>query len=69
VNTKTASPIRAARTRAELTQVQLALCSDLSLTTIRNAERGIATRRTLRAIARVLGVSVDDLTGRKAAAP
>lgn len=57
-------PIRLARDRAGFTQVTLSLRAGLSLSTIRNAERGIATRPTLAKIARVLGVGVDVLRNR-----
>jgi hypothetical protein len=59
------NPIRLARDQKGVTQVTLSLWSKRSLTTIRNAERGIATKTTLKAIARALGVSIDVLTGRK----
>lgn len=59
------NPLRLARDRAGLTQVALSLSAKLSLGTIRNAERGIATKRTLARVARALGVAVDDLTGRR----
>ena len=58
-------PIRLARDRAGITQITLSLRSRLSLSTIRNAERGLATKSTLTAIARALGVSVDVVSGRK----
>ncbi|MBE2252395.1 MAG: helix-turn-helix transcriptional regulator [Myxococcus sp.] len=61
--------VRAARARAGLTQLQLALRTRLSLSTLRNAERGLFTTATISAIARALGVSVDELIGRKAGAP
>jgi transcriptional regulator with XRE-family HTH domain len=63
------NPIRIARDRADISQVTLCLRSRLSLSTIRNAERGLATKTTLAAIARALSVSVDTLTGRKELPP
>lgn len=62
-------PVRAARERAGLTQLELAIRTRLSLSTLRNAERGLSTKATLNAIARALSVSVDELTGRRAGAP
>lgn len=59
-------PIRVARDRAGISQITLSLRAKLSLSTVRNAERGLATKATLTAIARALGVDVDTLTGRKA---
>ncbi|MCC6747965.1 MAG: helix-turn-helix domain-containing protein [Deltaproteobacteria bacterium] len=56
-------PIRLERERLGLTQVDLSLRSQLSLSTIRLAERGVATDRTLEAIAGVLGVSARKIAG------
>ena len=61
------NPIWSARLKAEITQVDLCRRARVSLSTLRNAERGIVTTSTLNKIARALGVSVDDLTGRKEA--
>lgn len=61
------NPIRTARESKKWSQVELSIHSRVSLSTIRNAERGLATARTLRRLARALGVTVDDLTGRRAA--
>ena len=66
---KNNNPIRLARERARIPQTMLALRAKRSLSTIRNAERGIATRTTLAAIARALNVSIDELTNRKAGVP
>lgn len=63
------NPVRLARLRARKEQVALARETNRSVTTIRNAERGIASRKTLLAIAKALNVSIDELMGRKAAAP
>jgi len=41
------SPIRAARNKQSLKQIDLCFRTGLSLSTIRNAERGLATRVTL----------------------
>lgn len=46
-------------------QTDLCRLAGLSLSTLRNAERGIATRRTLRLLARALEVSIDELTRRR----
>ena len=62
---KLARVIEEARQRAGLTKYRLAVRAGLSLNTVRIACQGIATTRTLNALARVLGVSVDVLTGRK----
>ena len=59
------NPIQLARHRAGISQVTLSLRARLSLSTIRNAEHGIATRSTLAAVARALGISVDELIGRR----
>lgn len=59
--TKNSSPIRTAREAQNLSQVRLAVLAKKSLSTIRNAEAGLATTETLRAIARVLGVDVHAL--------
>lgn len=67
VHEKSKYPVRVARERAGLTQVQVAIRSRLSLSTLRNAERGLATKRTLRLLARVLSVGLDTLTERKEA--
>lgn len=66
---KLAGVIEEARKRAGLTKYRLAVRSGLGLQTVRSACLGIATTRTLTAIARTLGVDVDALTGRKAGAP
>jgi transcriptional regulator with XRE-family HTH domain len=68
-NERETNPFLAARKRAKKTQLQLAVLTGLSLTTLRNAERGLSTGATLRRVARVLGVSVEELLGRKAGAP
>lgn len=62
---KLAGVIEEARRRARLTKYRIAVRSGLSLATVRMACQGIATTRTLAFIARALGVSVDDLTGRR----
>lgn len=54
--------VRAARLRAGLTQIDLALRAKISLATLYNAERGIATARTIGAIAAVLQVQPELLT-------
>ncbi len=61
--------IEAARKRAGLSKYRLAVRSGLSPNTVRLAELGIASIRTLNALARALEVSVDELTGRKGGAP
>ena len=63
---KLAGVIEEARNRAGLTKFKLAVRAGLSLQTVRTACQGIATTRTLTALARALGVEVDTLTGRKA---
>jgi transcriptional regulator with XRE-family HTH domain len=59
--------IEEARTRKTppLSQLQLARVTGLSLGTVRLACQGIATVRTLALLSRPLGVSIDELTGRK----
>lgn len=49
------------------TKFRTAVLACLSPSTTRAAFQGIASTRTLTALARVLGVSVDDLTGRREA--
>ena len=61
---KLAGVIEEARTRAGKSKYQLAIETKLSLNTIRLATQGIATLATLVALARVLGTTVDALTGR-----
>lgn len=63
---KLARVIEEARIRAGLTKYRLAIRAGLSLNTVRIACQGIATTRTLNCVAKALGVSVDELTGRKA---
>ena len=63
------NPIRLARDKRGITQITLSLWTKRGLSTIRNAERGIATKSTLSAIARALGVSIDTLTGRNEVRP
>lgn len=61
------NPIRSVREAAGLSQVELSLLARVCLSTLRNAEQGIATRRTLRLLARALKLSsVDQLSGRRA---
>ena len=59
------NPVRETRIGKNVDQIGLARLSKKSISTIRNAERGLATLSTLQAIARALGVTVDELTGRK----
>lgn len=61
------NPVRQARERAGLSQIQLSLKAKRSLSTLRNAEQGLATKATLAALARALGVPIDVLTGKKPA--
>lgn len=61
-----AAAIEAARVKAGLTKFRLAVVSGLSLQTVRGACQGIATTRTIAAIAKAVGVSIDELTGRRA---
>jgi transcriptional regulator with XRE-family HTH domain len=63
------NPIRLARDRAGLDQIAVALRARISLSTLRLAERGIASTRTRAAIARALGIDVDALLGRKGEQP
>lgn len=58
------NPIWSARINAEFTQVELCRIARISLSTLRNAERGIVTTATLAKIARALNVPVDRLAGR-----
>ncbi len=65
-----AARIRAARLNNKMSQVIASARSGVSLGTIRIAERyGAATTRTLNALARVYGISVDVLRGRSGAVP
>lgn len=57
------NPICREREAKGLTQVDLARETRRSITTIRYAERGLASPATLRAISRILGVSVERLLG------
>jgi transcriptional regulator with XRE-family HTH domain len=57
----TTTPLRAARLRARLTQIDLARQAQVSLSTLRVAERGIATDRTLERLAAALGVPAAEL--------
>lgn len=66
MNDKNGNQIQAARRRAGIGRVQLAVRSGLSLSTIRTAEQGLATAKTLAAIAKALGVGVDRLKPREA---
>lgn len=63
------NPIAVIRTKRGLTQTEVARLTRLSLGTVRNAERGLHTRTTLAKLARVLSVTVDELTGRKESTP
>jgi transcriptional regulator with XRE-family HTH domain len=67
--TKNPNPVQRARIRAGLTQIELAQHPQvrLSPSTIRFAERGAATFRTLERIAAALGVPVEQLTDERAA--
>lgn len=56
-----ARAIEAARKQARLTKFKTAVRAGLSLTTVRLAEQGVATPRTLAALARVFGVTFDQL--------
>lgn len=60
------NPIRAARLQLGLTQIQLALRTRRSLSTIRLAERGVVSKSTLTSIAAVLNLPVDRLLGHDA---
>lgn len=57
------NPVRAARLRAGLSQERLAAQTGVCLSTIRWAEKGIASERTLALIAGVLGVDIAELRG------
>jgi len=65
---KLAGVIQGARIKAGLTKYRLAIRSGLSLGTVRLAEQGIASTRTLNALATALGLTVDELTGRRGGA-
>jgi len=62
-----ADRIEAARANAGLTKYRSAVRAGLSLTTVRMAVLGIATPRTIAALAKVYCVDIDELTGRKPA--
>lgn len=70
MHAKHGSPVQVTRESRRISQFQLTLRTSprLSLSTVRLAERGLHSARTLRILARALGVTVDDLTGRKAGA-
>jgi transcriptional regulator with XRE-family HTH domain len=59
------SRIREIRRGRHLSQEALAAATNprLSIATVRNAEAGLASDRTLAAIARALGVAVEELRG------
>jgi transcriptional regulator with XRE-family HTH domain len=59
------NPIWTVRLRDGRTQIEVCVEAGLSLSTLRNAERGLATRQTIAKLAKVFGVPVDVLTGRK----
>lgn len=62
-----AAALREARERIPLSQTVASVRAGLSLATLRRAELyGAASTRTLAALARVYGVTVDDLRGRRA---
>ncbi len=65
-NPKLAEVIEEARKRAGKTKFRLAVETRLSLGTVRLATQGIATTATLNRLAQVLGVTIDELTGRTA---
>lgn len=56
-----ANLLRAARLRAGLTQERLAARSGVCLSTLRWAEKGIASERTLALVAAVLGCEPEQL--------
>lgn len=58
------NPIAVARDAKNMSQVSLALAAKVSLGTIRLAEKGLATKRTLVKVARVLGLKFDEVSGR-----
>ena len=61
---------KATRTQLGLSQQVTATRAGMSMNRLRDLERySLATIDTLTRLARVLGVSVDELTGRKAGAP
>ena len=61
-----AKALRAERQRAALTQAVAAVRAGLAVVTVQRAELcGSVSPRTLGALARVYGVSVDDLRGRR----
>jgi len=55
--------VRAARLRAGITQEHLAARSGVCLSTLRWAEKGIASERTLALVAAVLCIDVAELRG------
>jgi transcriptional regulator with XRE-family HTH domain len=55
------NPVRRARLEAELSQVTLAVRAGISLGTLRTAEQGIATPRTLHALANALRIPPERL--------
>ena len=61
-----AERVRALRTKLGLSQQVAATRAAMSTNRLRDLERhGLATTETLGRVAKVLGVHVDDLTGRK----
>ena len=61
--------IAVARIAKGLTQIQLCLKAKVSLSTLRNAERGLATRATLTRLARVLSVPFEAIAKPRDGAP
>lgn len=61
--------VRLARAAAGFSQPQAALRARVSIATLRLAERGIATPRTLGRLAIAFGVSLEQLRGRVTAQP
>ena len=64
-----AERLETARQQAGITKWSLAVKSGLSLSSVRMAFQGVASTRTLTLICRVLGVSLDDIRGRKEVRP
>ncbi|WP_041450543.1 helix-turn-helix domain-containing protein [Anaeromyxobacter dehalogenans] len=62
-NPENASPLRAARQRARLSMEQLAVSAGISRATLYWAEKApqLMSDRTAQAVARVLGISAEDL--------
>lgn len=63
-NAASAHALWALRERSGLSQLRVAGRIGVALNTLRNAERGLGSTRTLSALARLYGVSFETVSGR-----